>query len=455
MSETASGAASGQLRLLGDGRATLVFSLLTLVTLIAFESYAITTALPVVATDLSGEQWAPLAFAGTLTTSLIGMTLGGMLADRAGTFQPLLIGGVFFVVGVLLCVIAPHMWVFILGRLLQGVGGGMAIVVLYVVIAREFPPALHSKMFGMLSAAWLIPAFIGPLVSGFFVEQIHWRALFGLVTVIALLALGSVLYSVRGAQGVADPDLIDRTKILWAILAALAALSLHLAGQQSQPWNYLLVAAGIIAVAFCAYKLLPKGTLRARTGVPRLVLLRALFGATVAAADVYVPLYLQHERNFTPTLAGLIMALVAIGWATASFVQGRVVKDSQSARALLIAAVLALAGPLSMLAYVTGSAEVWVVVVGNFLMGTGMGTIFPQLATIVMRLSTPRNQGANGSALQTADALGSTTMLALTAAALTAFASAGYAATYLLVSAVALLALALTLTAATQKPRVN
>jgi MFS family permease len=113
-----------------------VTSTLALMTFIAFESFAITTVLPVVMSDLHSPRWYSMAYAATLTTALLGTILGGNWADRHGTRPPLLAGGVLFLLGIALCALAPSTAVFVLGRLLQGFGGGIDSVVLYVLIAR-------------------------------------------------------------------------------------------------------------------------------------------------------------------------------------------------------------------------------------------------------------------------------------------------------------------------------
>lgn len=109
---------------------------LALMTFIAFESYAVTTVLPVAMADLDGSRWYSMAYAATITTALLGTVLGGNWADRHGTRPPLLAGGTMFLLGIALCALAPNAATFVLGRFLQGVGGGIDAVVLYVSTLR-------------------------------------------------------------------------------------------------------------------------------------------------------------------------------------------------------------------------------------------------------------------------------------------------------------------------------
>ena len=118
-------------------------------TFIAFESFAVTTVLPVAVADLGDTGWYSFAYAATITTALIGMVVGGNWADRSGPRTPLVVGGSLFLLGLMLNVAAVDITTFIMGRLLQGIGGGIDSVILYVLIARHIPERSRPHMFGL------------------------------------------------------------------------------------------------------------------------------------------------------------------------------------------------------------------------------------------------------------------------------------------------------------------
>src|SRR5699024_12808621 len=123
-----------------------------------FEALAITTARPVAMPDLSGVQWYSLAFTDTITAGLVGMVVGGNWSDHSGPRRSLLLGGGLFLLVLVLCIVAPNAAVFIVGWFLQGLGGGIDSVVLYVLIARQIPDGARPKMFGLFTTAWLLPS---------------------------------------------------------------------------------------------------------------------------------------------------------------------------------------------------------------------------------------------------------------------------------------------------------
>ncbi|WP_306366368.1 MFS transporter [Nocardiopsis sp. CC223A] len=417
-----------------------------LMTFIAFEAFAITTAMPVVARSLHAEQWYSLAFAATATTGLIGMTVGGRWADLRGVRRPLVAGAAMFLVGIALCAVAPGMPVFVLGRLLQGVGGGIDSVVLYVIIARFIPEDLRPRMFGLLTAAWLLPSILGPLVTGALVELMHWRLVFALVLAGSALSLAVLLNATRSAPRLHTSGSPVGRRGLWAVAAAVAVLGLHLAGQQQMPWLAVGTVAGAAAAAVTAARLLPAGTLRARAGIPRLVVFRGVLGAANAATDIYLPLYLQHRLDFSPVASGAVVAIGAFGWALGAWIQGRSDAPAGSPASLRAAALLALCGPVAALGLVAGVLPLWVTVLGCVLMGTGMGLAYPQVSSLVLALSPVGEQGGNSSALQVAESLGVSLLIAVTGAVLTASALTGYGSVYGVVAGTALLAVALAMT---------
>lgn len=105
--------------LLSGEHRPLIIGLLGTMTFIAFESFAITTALPVIVDDFGADRWYSLAYASTLTAALVGMTIGGNWADRRGVRVPMAVGGTAFLIGIALCVVAPTIELFVAGRLLQ------------------------------------------------------------------------------------------------------------------------------------------------------------------------------------------------------------------------------------------------------------------------------------------------------------------------------------------------
>ncbi|MGM7445117.1 MFS transporter, partial [Streptomyces tunisiensis] len=175
----------------------LSIGVVSVVLLIAFEATAVGTAMPVAARELNGVPLYAFAFSGYFTTSLFGMVLSGQWSDRRGPLAPLTWGIASFAAGLLIGGTAGAMWLFILGRAVQGLGGGLVIVALYVVVGRAYPERLRPAIMAAFAAAWVVPSIVGPLASGAVTEHLGWRWVFLGIPVIVVLPVALALPQIR------------------------------------------------------------------------------------------------------------------------------------------------------------------------------------------------------------------------------------------------------------------
>lgn len=175
----------------------LSIGIVSVVLLIAFEATAVGTAMPVAARELDGVPLYAFAFSGYFTTSLFGMVFAGQWSDRDGPLAALTTGIAAFAAGLLLCGTAGSMWPFIAGRAVQGLGGGLVIVALYVVVGRAYPERLRPAIMAAFAASWVIPSVVGPLASGAVTEHLGWRWVFVGIPVLVVLPLALALPQIR------------------------------------------------------------------------------------------------------------------------------------------------------------------------------------------------------------------------------------------------------------------
>nr|WP_179543023.1 MFS transporter [Nesterenkonia xinjiangensis] len=387
-------------------------------TFIAFESFAITTVLPVAMAELGGPQWYALAYSSTITAALVGMIIGGDWCDRAGPHRPLLMGGALFLCGLALCVMAPDAGTFILGRILQGLGGGIDSVVLYVLIARHIPEAARPRMFGLLTAAWIVPSMAGPTIAGALTELTTWRTVFGLILAGATIALACLLRTTRQAPRTArvPPQAVFGRRAALSFVAASLLIVLHLGAQLDPPRSIPVVLGALVGLGVVAQKILPAGTLLLQGEPQRLIALRAVLGATVTTTDLYLTLYLQTERGHPPTIAGLVISVGALGWAGGAWLQGRFSsRHAVHRRLIAFATPLISAGPATALLHTAHVLPLWTVIAGCLAMGTGMGIVYPRLSSSTLSLTDAEQHGTYSSALQVGEGLTVGAATALTA----------------------------------------
>ncbi|MCW2697404.1 MAG: Major Facilitator Superfamily arabinose transporter, partial [Modestobacter sp.] len=240
--------------------------LLLLVTLVAFESMAVATAMPTAVTDLDGLVWFGWPFTAFLVAQVVGMVVGGDVGDRQGARAGLLWGVGIFAVGLLACGLAADMALFVAGRAVQGFGGGLISVALYVVIGQAYDAGLRPRLFGAVAAAWVLPALIGPLVAGALTTSVGWRWVFLGLLPLVLAGLVLVLPALRQLAVPADPPPARVARRWWAVLAGLGVGALQYAGQRLDLLAAVLAVAGLVALVAGLRPLLPPGTVRVRRG---------------------------------------------------------------------------------------------------------------------------------------------------------------------------------------------
>ncbi|MFJ4097127.1 MFS transporter [Kitasatospora sp. NPDC089913] len=401
---------------MGDRFRALTLGIVSVVLVIAFEATAVNTAMPVAARELDGLGLYAFAFSGYFTTTLFALVVSGQWCDRSGPLQPLFTGIAVFGAGLLVAGAAPGMWIFVGGRAIQGLGGGLVIVALYVVVGRAYPERLRPSVFAAFSSAWVLPSIIGPVVSGAVTQHLGWRWVFLAVPVLILLPLavmGPALRRSEKAQPVLRGGGFDRRRTGLAAMAALGAGLLQYAGQRRDLPGLLPAVAGAALLVPAVLGLLPAGTLRAGRGLPTVILLRGVAAGAFFAAEAFIPLMMVTERGLSPTLAGLTLTSGGLSWALGSWIQGR--PGAERHRALMIRGgfvltAVAIAGAALVL---VPAVPAWVAAVAWGVGGIGMGLAVASISVLMMKLSTPEDAGANSASLQVSDALGNVLLVGL------------------------------------------
>ncbi|MFG6430256.1 MFS transporter [Roseateles sp. LYH14W] len=399
-------------KLFAPGRSAACIGAVALISMLAFESIAVATAMPAVAGALNGLPLYALAFGATLATSVLGMTAAGQLCDKRGPHSAALAGLAAFLAGLLLAGFATSMTALVAGRALQGLGSGVLGVTLYVGVGRVVPQALHPKLFALFAGAWVVPGLVGPALASFLVQGLGWRSVFLAVAAAVPVAAMLILPALRRV-GSGTGEVLRWGAMGWALLASAGALALHGASQQTGIGAGLLFAAGLAGAGFAARRLLPAGTLTAARGLPTVILLRGLIAAAFASSEAFLPLLLTGHFGWSLTQAGIALSAGAVTWSIGSAVQARVRSEAARRRLLPAGFALAAAGLAVVMAPLLSAVlPAGLVLLGWVGVGLGIGLSFPMLSVLLLKLSPPKEQGSNTSALQLADALVSSAALA-------------------------------------------
>ena len=406
-------------------RRALTIGLVLTITLVGFESLAISTVMPIVADELGGLGGLELygwVFSAFFLGSLIGIVVVGGAIDRGGLAIPFATGLGLFAIGLLIGGLAPSMPVLVGARFIQGLGAGAIQPIAYVAIGRTLPESLRPRMFATLSTAWILPGVVGPALAGAVGESIGWRFVFlGLLPLIALagaLTLGA-LHAIAVPAGIDEhrAAAANRTRLPLALTVALGAGLLTVGLTSGQPVvTVSLTAAGVVIGVLALRRLTPPGTLRARPVLPAAILLRGILTCAFFGVDAFVSLTLVGWRGLSATQAGIALTAATVAWTAGAWIQARGANRWPTRHFIRVGFAVTISGLAGMLLVLRPDVP-WAVGVGSFgVAGLGMGLAYSPLALIVLREASPENQGAATSSLSLTDSLGTALGTGLTGA---------------------------------------
>ena len=294
------------------------------VALHAINIYIVTTILPTVIQEIGGltfYAWNTTLF---VAASIVGSAISAKVIERQGAAKAYLFALLLFSAGAILCGLAPSMSILLLGRTVQGLGGGILFALSYALIRVAFKPELWSRAMALVSGMWGIATLCGPAIGGMFAQSGEWRmAFWALLPIVALLAL-IVWWQFRDMP--ATPGQRDKLPWLMILLLVLSVLFISAAGlSDNRVWN----GAGIVLGLLLGYiitrldngqktaRLLPTGAWQLTHGIGLLFATMALlvFGLTT---EIYVPYFLQVIHHMSPLMAGYLTAIMAAGWTLAA-----------------------------------------------------------------------------------------------------------------------------------------
>jgi MFS family permease len=366
-------------------RGRLTAGLLLLEALVAIEALIVATILPAVEEDLGGLSLYGWTFTALTLASLGTVPIAGRMTDRLGPRKVLGATTLMYTFGLLIAALAPTMQVVVLGRFVQGIGGGGLYVVSLATVAKTYPERIRPRVMALLASMWILPGLAGPILGGWIAETFGWRwAFLGPIPAIAIGVL-LVLPAIGGVEGTGDEEQLPVVASLQLMLGA----GLFLAGLTRIGWpTAVLVPLGLLLGIPALRRITPPGTLVARPGLPAAAAAAFLASAAFLAIDGFLTLMLVNVRGLSLTAAGLIVTGAAFAWAGGSWLQSRIL-HRVGARWLTAfgASMIALAAVMVSTGLVT-SLPLAIAYIGWGFGGFGMGIVFPTVPLSVMAEAT-------------------------------------------------------------------
>ncbi len=355
------------------------------------------TALPSVVTDLGGLSlyaWTSIAYS---VASIVGSAGTSAIAHRLGLRAGLLISGVVFAIGSVICSVAPTMAVIAAGRAVQGIGGGMTVGVVHAMIREIFPAHLWPKRLASVSIAWGMAALAGPFIGGLLAERGHWRAAFWVM--LPLVALSGVLAwrlvpAHRRAGGHAAPP-FGRLLLICGAVCCLALVS----NARGVFVRGALVAGMVGAVAYALRldahartRLFPSRMLSLREPIGRCFWTIFLIAMSASPIGIYLALLLQRGHGASPAVAGYVFAAHSLAWTVAAVFTTRV--PAERVRTAVIVGPLVMTIGLLGLCITIRSGPIAAILAAIVVEGTGIGACWAHIGNVVLGTARPDEESA-------------------------------------------------------------
>ncbi len=370
-------------------RVRLVFGALMLVLLLAsLDQTIVSTALPTIVGDLGGLthlSWVVTSY--LLASTMVG-PLYGKLGDQYGR-KTLLQGAiVIFLAGSALCGLSQNMTELIAFRALQGLGGGGLIVLTLAVVGDLFTPRERGKYQGFFGAVFGVSTIIGPLLGGFFVDNLSWRWIFYVNLPIGAIALGviGVAFRARTDRTPHKVDYLGAAVLAGGISAIVLFSSL---GGNTYAWSSApIIAMIVIGIALLALfpfverraaePILPLDLFQNRvfvvTSAVGFIVGLALFGAIT-----YLPLYLQVVQGYSPTGSGLTLTPLMGGLLVTSIISGQLISHYGRYKPFPIAGTALMTVAVFLLSLLAVHTPLWRLIVAMIVLGLGLGMVMQVL----------------------------------------------------------------------------
>ena len=380
---------------------TIVIGIMLAMFLGALDQTIVATALPTIGVhfgNLSELSWVVTAY---LLTATAVTPLYGKLSDIHGRRVMMMIAIGLFVAGSVACALAPSMTALVLGRALQGLGGGGLMALAQTIIGAAVAPRERGRYQGYIGAVFAVSSVGGPVLGGFLTEKLDWSLIFWINLPLGIAALVTTWNALKLVPFRPRKHSLDIVGALLMTGAAVALLLMLSWGGRDYAWlsapTLGLLAASLILWVLFGWRL-------ARAEEPflplavlgnKVVRSAALAGACNMGARVgmtiYMPLYFETVLHLSASESGI--ALIPMMGATVlwSTLTGQLMSRLvHYKRVPLIGTSIGIAA-LAVLAAFPATLPFWAVLTLQFVVGSSFGTVFP-ISTVCMQNAVQRSQ---------------------------------------------------------------
>ncbi|MDR3494944.1 MAG: MFS transporter [Ancalomicrobiaceae bacterium] len=409
-------------------RTRIVVAVLLVMMLAALDQTIVSPALPTIGAGLGDAAYLSWIISAYFLTATAVTPLYGKIADIKGRRPVLLAAVAIFVLGSIACALAPTMLALILGRALQGLGGGGLISLAQTVIGDVVAPRDRGRYMIYISAVWATASIAGPVMGGVFAQHLNWSMIFWINLPLAGAAVAVSWQTLKRLPPVHRPHKLD---FLGAGLVVAATTTFLLAftwGGSAYAWaspvilGLLGLTAALISVTAWHLTRTDEAIIPMRVLANPVVMLSTLcvFCSTggYIGISVFSPLYFELAYGLDTAASGLGLVGFMVGTVLGANLGGRFMTRVPSYKAMVLWTGLGGLIVVALLALTAGWLTFALVEVLIFLFGMSIGVQFPVCTVAVQNAVEPSDLGAATATLSFMRSLGSVIGIAVLGAVL-------------------------------------
>jgi EmrB/QacA subfamily drug resistance transporter len=383
----------------------------------ALDQNIVTPALPAIARELHGLEhlsWIVVAY---LVTSTTFTPVYGKLSDTYGRGRLMLIALGVFIVASVWCALAGSLTELIVARAVQGLGGGGLMVLAQAMIGDFVSPRERGRVQAFTSILWAASSIGGPVLGGFFVDQLSWRYVFWInipIGIVAFILCRRAAARLPAAHLRRPIDATGATLLVGGVTALLfVASSVGTTSTWTSPAILGALAAGAVLVtAFIAWErrarepLLPGRLFK--LGTIRLVaMLMFLMSVMLFAAIVMLPVFFQLVMHIGAGNSGALLIPLLLSSTMSSFAAGQIMRKTGRYKSIVPASFAAGVVGFGLLATLQPATPLVLASLYMVVLGISVGANYPVFMTSAQNVADPGDLGAATSAVVFFRALGS------------------------------------------------
>jgi EmrB/QacA subfamily drug resistance transporter len=373
---------------------TIIAGIMLAMFISALEQTIVAPALPAIGRSLDNIDDLSWVVTSYLLAATAATPLFGKLTDIHGRRAIMLLAIGIFILGSLACALAPSMWILIVARGVQGLGGGGLLPIAQTIIADLLSPRERPIAQSYTSVVFLSASVLGPVLGGLLTDHLHWSFIFWInlpLGAVALVMTGRALRQLPRHERPHKLDIPGMTLMVAAAVALLLALDWGGTHYPWMSWQIFSLFAGSAALwVLFALRLLtarepfiPLAVLRGR--VTGAITCAAFFAiGTIIGVTIFAPLYCQIVLGVSASLSGLSLIAFMVGISVGAVAMGRlIVRLKHYMRVPIIGLLIAIA-VFAVLAVETTELSLTTFTALLGVLGIAIGPMYPG-GTIVMQ----------------------------------------------------------------------